>query len=134
MAPIAAELVHLNLPFQLIHTGQHYSRNMSEIFLRELGMPPLNHFLDIGKGTFSQQLAKCLTGLEKLFLRNPPSAILVEGDTNTVLAGALSGSLPTIHPRCLNPPAWNMEVSKPHKESTILLQPQCQARKHHTPR
>jgi UDP-N-acetylglucosamine 2-epimerase (non-hydrolysing) len=72
MAPIAAELSHLNLPFQLIHTGQHYSRNMSEIFLRELGMPPLTHFLNIGKGTSSQQLAKCLIGLEKLFLGSPP--------------------------------------------------------------
>ena len=100
MAPIAAELSHLNLPFQLIHTGQHYSRNMSEIFLRELGMPPLTHFLNIGKGTQSQQLAKVLVGLERLFLVNPPSAILVEGDTNTVLAGALSGSklnIPVVH-------------------------------------
>jgi len=100
MAPIAHELSHRNLPFRLIHTGQHYSRNMSEIFLRELAMPPLDRFLDIGKGTPSQQLARCLSALEKTFLKDPPSAILVEGDTNTVLAGALSGSklnIPVVH-------------------------------------
>ncbi len=100
MAPIAAELGHHNLPFRLIHTGQHYSYNMSQIFIKELGLPPIHDFLNIGKGTQSQQLAKVLLGLEKLFLRNPPSAILVEGDTNTVLAGALSGSklnIPVVH-------------------------------------
>ena len=100
MAPIAAELGHLNLPFRLIHTGQHYSYNMSQVFIKELGMPPISNFLNIGSGSQSQQLAKVLVGLEKIFLGSPPSAILVEGDTNTVLAGALSGSklsIPVVH-------------------------------------
>jgi UDP-N-acetylglucosamine 2-epimerase (non-hydrolysing) len=100
LAPIIDILSARKAPFHLIHTGQHYSYNMSQVFLKELRLPSNIHFLDIGAGTPSRQLAKCIMGLEKLFVDTPPSAVIVEGDTNTVLAGALSASkslIPIVH-------------------------------------
>jgi len=124
MAPIAHELSHRNLPFRLIHTGQHYSRNMSEVFLRELAMPPLDRFLDIGKGTPSQQLARCIFGLEKTFLKDPPSAILVEGDTNA--PGARVVHISNIPPSSPNPAQSHLVFRTPEEppmKLTYDLQP-----------
>jgi UDP-N-acetylglucosamine 2-epimerase (non-hydrolysing) len=73
---------------------------MSQVFLKELHLPSKIQFLNIGAGTPSKQLARSIIGLEKLFLDSPPSAVIVEGDTNTVLAGALSASksyIPIVH-------------------------------------
>src|SRR5512137_2140500 len=75
---------------RLIHTGQHYSFNMSQVFLDELGLRRKIEFLDIGAGTQAAQTGNALVGLETSFLRDRPSVVLVEGDTNTVLAGALA--------------------------------------------
>ena len=100
LAPIIDILSARKAPFHLIHTGQHYSCNMSQVFLKELHLPSNIQFLNIGAGTPSKQLAKCILGLEKLFVDTPPSAVIVEGDTNTVLAGALSASksyIPIVH-------------------------------------
>ena len=100
LAPIIDILTSRKLPFQLIHTGQHFSHNMSQIFLKELHLPSKIRFLNIGAGTPFKQLTKSILGLEKLFLDTPPSAVIVEGDTNTVLAGAIAASklnIPIVH-------------------------------------
>jgi UDP-N-acetylglucosamine 2-epimerase (non-hydrolysing) len=100
LAPVAHEMVRRRLPFTLIHTGQHYSFNMSHIFLEQLGLRRKIIFLNIGGGSQARQTARALVGLEKLFCRKRPSCVIVEGDTNTVLAGALSGcklGIPVAH-------------------------------------
>ena len=100
LAPVAHELGRKRLPFRLIHTGQHYSYNMSQVFLEELGLRRSIRFLDIGGGSQGEQMAKALVGLERLFIADRPSCIIVEGDTSTVLAGALSGcrlGIPIVH-------------------------------------
>lgn len=73
----------------LVHTGQHYDRQLSEIFFEELGLPPADHLLGIGSGSHAEQTAAIITRLEPLLDRILPDAVLVYGDTNSTLGGAL---------------------------------------------
>jgi UDP-N-acetylglucosamine 2-epimerase len=74
----------------LLHTGQHYDFNMSEVFFRELGLPEPNYYLGIGSGRHGEQTAKMLTGIEDVLLKEDPDVVVIYGDTNTTLAGALA--------------------------------------------
>ena len=92
MAPIVFELKRRDIPFRLIHTGQHYDTSLSEIFFDELGLPRPDCFLGVGSGTPAEQTARAMVSIEKDLLATNPSVVLVEGDTNTVLAGALAST------------------------------------------
>ena len=74
----------------LLHTGQHYDFNMSDVFFRELGLPEPNYYLGIGSGRHGEQTARMLTGIEDVLLKEDPDAVIIYGDTNTTLAGALA--------------------------------------------
>jgi UDP-N-acetylglucosamine 2-epimerase (non-hydrolysing) len=73
----------------LVHTGQHYDPIMSDIFFRDFGMPPPDHFLGVGSGPHGQQTAKVMMALEELFLKDRPAGLVVVGDVNSTAAGAL---------------------------------------------
>ncbi|MEE9197530.1 MAG: UDP-N-acetylglucosamine 2-epimerase (non-hydrolyzing) [bacterium] len=90
MAPVLAALREDGTPFSLVHTGQHYDREMSEVFLEELDVGKPDVFLDVGSGTHAKQTAEALLRLEEPLAGERPDLVLVEGDTNTVLAAALS--------------------------------------------
>lgn len=92
MAPIVLGLQEAGVPYSLVHTGQHYDRELSEVFLDELGLGRPQESLSVGSGTQAGQTAKALTKLGDSFARRRPELVLVEGDTNTVLAGALAAS------------------------------------------
>ena len=84
----------------IVHTGQHYDENMSEIFFEEMGIPLPNYNLNVGSGSHGAQTGKMIEGLETIFLKENPTAILVYGDTNSTIAGALAASkihIPVIH-------------------------------------
>jgi UDP-N-acetylglucosamine 2-epimerase (non-hydrolysing)/UDP-GlcNAc3NAcA epimerase len=76
----------------LVHTGQHYDDELSRVFFDELGLPRPEHHLDLGGGTNSAQTARMLAALEPLVADSAPDAVLVYGDTNSTLAGALAGA------------------------------------------
>jgi UDP-N-acetylglucosamine 2-epimerase len=73
----------------LVHTGQHYDRELSEVFFEELGLPPPDHQLGVGSGSHAEQTAAILTRLEPLVEEIDPDVLLVYGDTNSTLGGAL---------------------------------------------
>ena len=73
----------------LVHTGQHYDPELSEVFFEELGLRPPEHELDVGSGTHAEQTGGVITALEPLVERAAPEAMLVYGDTNSTLGAAL---------------------------------------------
>lgn len=92
MSPVIREIQNRNIDHVFVHTGQHYDRELSEIFLEELKLPALDYYLKIGSGTHGYQTGKMLIEIEKVLLREKPDVVLVPGDTNTALAGALSSA------------------------------------------
>jgi UDP-GlcNAc3NAcA epimerase len=75
----------------LVHTGQHYDDELSRVFFDELGLPRPDHLLDLGGGSNAAQTARMLAALEPLLAAEEPDVLLVYGDTNSTLAGALAG-------------------------------------------
>jgi UDP-N-acetylglucosamine 2-epimerase (non-hydrolysing) len=92
MAPVIRACRKKGIPYSVLHTGQHYSYDMDRIFFEELELPRPEHNLDAGSGSHAEQTGKIMTGIEKILIENPPDIVLVQGDTNTVLAGALAAS------------------------------------------
>ena len=92
MAPIVFELKRRSIPFNLIHTGQHYDKALSEVFFDELELPRPDSFLGVGSGSAAEQTGRAMIEIEKEIIARRPDVVLVQGDTNTVLAGALAGS------------------------------------------
>jgi len=92
MSPITRECDRLGLNYFILHTGQHYSYNLDKVFFEQLGLPSPKYNLGVGSGTHAEETGKILIGVEKVLLKEKPDVVLVEGDTNTVLAGALAAS------------------------------------------
>jgi UDP-N-acetylglucosamine 2-epimerase (non-hydrolysing) len=76
----------------VVHTGQHYDRLMSEIFFDELGIPEPDHELEVGSGSHAEQTARVIERLEPVLLEARPELVLVPGDVNSTLAGALTAA------------------------------------------
>ena len=92
MSPVIRECENKGLDYFILHTGQHYSYNLDKIFFEELELPEVKYNLDVGSGSHAEETGKMLIGIEKILKEEKPDVVLVEGDTNTVLAGALAAS------------------------------------------
>jgi UDP-N-acetylglucosamine 2-epimerase (non-hydrolysing) len=90
MSPIIKVLEKENIEFFILHTGQHYSYNMDKVFFEQLKLPQPKYNLRIGSGTHAEETGRMIIGIEKILTEEKPSIVLVEGDTNSVLAGALA--------------------------------------------
>lgn len=90
MSPIIRECEKQDLDYFILHTGQHYSYNLDEIFFDSLELPNAKYNLEVGSGSHAEETGKMLIGIERILLKENADVVLVEGDTNTVLAGALA--------------------------------------------
>lgn len=89
-APVSKALQEAGYTEFLLHTGQHYDYGMSQVFFDELGLPMANANLDVRSGGHGQQTGQMLIGIEDILLAEKPDWVLVFGDTNSTLAGALA--------------------------------------------
>jgi UDP-N-acetylglucosamine 2-epimerase (non-hydrolysing) len=80
---------HKNIREILVHSGQHYDFNMSDIFFEELEIRKPDYFLNVGSGLHGEMTGKIMIEFEKVVINEKPDVILVYGDTNTTLAGAI---------------------------------------------
>jgi UDP-GlcNAc3NAcA epimerase len=84
----------------ILHTGQHYDANMSQVFFDELGIPAPEYNLNIGSASHGKQTALMLRGIENILIEKKPDYLVLYGDTNSTLAGALAGAklrIPVVH-------------------------------------
>jgi UDP-N-acetylglucosamine 2-epimerase (non-hydrolysing) len=101
-APVIAAL-RARLPqgrHTIVHTGQHYDRMMSEVFLEELGVPAPDHMLEVGSGSHALQTARTMERLEPVLIAEAPDLVMVPGDVNSTLAAALTAAkmqIPVAH-------------------------------------
>jgi UDP-N-acetylglucosamine 2-epimerase (non-hydrolysing) len=87
IAPVVRALqAHGGLRYKIVHTGQHYDREMNEVFFEELGIPSPDVFMGAGGGSHAEQTAKIMLGFEQLCQAERPDAVLVVGDVNSTIA------------------------------------------------
>ncbi|WNZ29544.1 MAG: UDP-N-acetylglucosamine 2-epimerase (non-hydrolyzing) [Candidatus Bathyarchaeota archaeon] len=91
MAPVIRELKKQNIPFTFIHSGQHYDYNMSLQFIKELNLPNPDYTFKLNNCNPASQIGEMMTKLEETLQINKSTLILIQGDTNTMLATALTG-------------------------------------------
>lgn len=100
VGPLMPAFARAGIDAQIVHTGQHYHPATSDVFFADLDLPAPSWFLGIGSGTHAVQTAAAMVALEELLLTQKPDALLVVGDVNSTLAGALAAAkigVPVIH-------------------------------------
>ena len=91
-AVVSRAIIEHKLPFKelIIHTGQHFDNNMSEVFFDELNIPKPNYNLEVGGGSHGQNTGRMIEKIEEVLIKEKPNCVLVYGDTDSTLAGAIA--------------------------------------------
>ena len=121
MSPVIRYCGDRKIDFFVIHSNQHYSYEMDKIFFEELSLPDPEYNLDVGSGLHGEQTGKILAGIEKILIDEKPDVVLVEGDTNTVLAGALAASKLHIKVGHVEAGLRSFDMSMPEEINRIMV-------------
>ncbi len=92
LAPVIQACQKMGVEFVTVHTGQHYSDALDSVFFDQLDLPDPDYELAVGSGSHGEQTAEMLVGVERALSETSPTVVVVQGDTNSVLAGALAAS------------------------------------------
>ncbi|WP_415380169.1 non-hydrolyzing UDP-N-acetylglucosamine 2-epimerase [Halosimplex sp. TS25] len=92
LAPVIHRCEKRGISYTVIHTGQHYSDNLDSVFFDQLELPTPDYNLDVGSKSHGEQTGEMLIGIEEILQSEQPEVVLVQGDTNSVLAGAIATS------------------------------------------
>lgn len=92
LAPIIRRCDRSGIPYSILHTGQHYSEDLNDVFFSQLELPQPDYNLAVGSGSHGDQTGEMISGIERVVLDESPEIVLVQGDTNSVLAGAIATS------------------------------------------
>jgi UDP-N-acetylglucosamine 2-epimerase len=116
----SAPLIHLarkneQIQLQIVHTGQHYDYEMTKIFFEELNLPDPDTNLGVGSGTHAEQTAKIMLRLDEIWRKQRPDLVLVPGDTNSTLAGALTAAKLTVPVAHIEAGARSFDMEMPEE-------------------
>lgn len=92
LAPVVHACSEYDVPCTVIHTGQHYSESLDSVFFEQLSLPEPEYHLGVGSGQHGEQTGKMIIELERILQEVSPQTVLIQGDTNSVLAGAIAAS------------------------------------------
>lgn len=120
LAPVIRECEARNLKYSLIHTGQHYSRDLDAIFFEQLGLQEPDYNLEIGSKSHGRQTGEMIIGIEEILVEEEPDVVLVQGDTNSVLAGAIATSKLEIEIGHVEAGLRSFDRSMPEETNRIL--------------
>lgn len=92
LSPVIRECERRNIDYTLLHTGQHYSDSLDTVFFKQLELPVPDYNLGVGSNSQGKQTGEMISGIEEKLLEEKPNVLVVQGDTNSVLAGAIAAS------------------------------------------
>jgi UDP-N-acetylglucosamine 2-epimerase (non-hydrolysing) len=121
IAPIIEEMRrHRQITNYLVHTGQHYNKELSDFFFRDLNMPKPQVHLGVGSGSHAEQTAKILTGVEKILISKKPDLVIVVGDCNSTIGGALAAAKLNIPVAHVEAGLRSFNMKMPEEKNRIL--------------
>jgi UDP-N-acetylglucosamine 2-epimerase (non-hydrolysing) len=120
MSPVIRALEKKKAEYFILHTGQHYSYNLDQVFFDQLALPHPRYNLDTRSGTQAEETGRMMVGAEKVFLKERPDVLLVEGDTNTVLATSLAACKMSIRIGHVEAGLRSRDMEMPEEVNRIL--------------